>query len=144
MRDIRQDLKERLEAIEADRAAVQKQLEALDVRQAGVQAMLAEEEARIRSRSAGRPELPFGRVSSGAGMEMADLVKMTVGSNRLTFEEIRDEIIRTPYNFGEQKPGRVVQGGILSLVRTGEIAKDKDERYRLTGLNGIPVQGATQ
>jgi hypothetical protein len=143
MRDIREDLRERLQAIAANRAALQKQMDALDASEANVKSLLADEESRVRSATTGRPELPFERVPLVGGMTMTDLIKATlrIHDQRLTFDEVRDEILKTRFDFTDQKPGRVVHGGLLSLMRTREIDKDGSGRYGFPGNNGIPVQG---
>jgi len=143
MRDIRQDLTERIEAIERDRATIQARLSALDEREKNLKAMLAEEEGRILSMTEDRPQLPFAGVTLVGGMPMTDLIKNVLRAKvrRLSFDEVRDEILKTSFNFGDQKPGRVVHGGLLSLIRTEEITKDADGRYGLLiKNNGIPVQ----
>lgn len=143
MRDIRRDLEERLEAFAADRIALQKQLEALSIREASVRTMLADEENRIRSNATPNMELPFERVPLVGGMQMTDLLKTVLRSRRLTFEEVKNEVTKTPYDFGDQKPGRVIHGGLLSLTRTGDITKDVSGRYGFPASNGIPVQERT-
>jgi hypothetical protein len=145
MRDIRQDLQERLDAIEADRAALQKQIDALNLLEASVRMMLAKEEMRIRSFSSDRPELPFGNADLVGGMQITDLIKSTLRRNRrLAFEEVKEQIMKTPFKFEEgQKPGRVIHGGLLSLLRTREIDKDEQERYGIIASGSrIPVQEA--
>jgi hypothetical protein len=148
MRDIREDLQERLEAISADRAALQKQIDALASREASLKMMLAEEESRIRANGAGRPQLPFDRVALVGGMQITDLIKATLRNHRgrLRFEEVKDQIENMPFDFAGQKPGRVIHGGLLSLMRTKEVDKDKEGRYGIimASTNGFPVQGATQ
>lgn len=145
MRDIRRDLEERLDAIAADRAVLHKQLESLDIREKGVRAMLADEEGRIRNNAAPNMELPFERATLVGGMGMTDLIKNTLRAKvrRLSFDEVRDEITKTSFDFHDQKPGRVVHGGLLSLIRTGDITKDADGRYGLLIHSGIPVQERT-
>jgi hypothetical protein len=141
MRDIRQDLQERLDAIAADRGSLHTQLELLDKKEASVKAMLADEESRIRRNASVHMELPFDRVPLVGGMQMTELIKATLrsGSRRLTFDEVKEEITKTPFDFGEQKPGRVVHGGLLSLLRTNEITKDADGRYGLLVNNGAKI-----
>jgi hypothetical protein len=146
MRDIRQDLRERLDAITADRATLQKRLTALEERENTLKSMLAEEESRILDIAADRPQLPFAGVTLVGGMQMTNLIKNTLRAKvrRLTFDEVKDEITKTAFDFGGQKPGRVVHGGLLSLVRTREITKDADGRYGLLiNNNGIAPREMT-
>jgi hypothetical protein len=145
VRDIRQDLEERLSAIESDRTSLQKQIEALQLLEASVRMMLAQEELRVHKVTADRPELPFGSTPLVGGMQITDLIKSTLRrfQRRVTFDEVRDEVLKTPFDFQGQKPGRVVHGGLLSLLRTAEIDKVEYDRYGIIASNnGIPVQEA--
>ncbi len=133
MRDIRPDLQERIDAIAADRAVLQGRLAALDDRERSLKAELAAENSRIRSLAVEREELPFPTIPLVGGMGIGDLIKNTLRSRqrRPSFNELRDEIAQTPYNFSGQKPGRVIQGGLMVLLHSGEVIKDADGRYRL-------------
>jgi hypothetical protein len=141
MRDIRQDLRERLAAIDNDRVVLQNQLDMLSAREASIKAMLADEESRIRANGASNMDLPFERVPLVGGMQMTEIIKAVLRGRRLTFDEVKDEVLKTHFNFGDdQKPGRVVHGGLLSLIRTEELTKDADGRYGLLIRNGLPAR----
>jgi hypothetical protein len=145
MRDIREDLAERLQANEQDRAALQKQLAELESRRVAIKAMLADEESRIRAAAAGRSQLPLPLAAAlVGGMPMTELIKATLRTahRALAFEEVKEKVLKTNFEFGDQKPGRVIHGGLLSLYRTGEIFKDENGRYSFPSSNGIPVQEA--
>lgn len=143
MRDIRQDLKERLDAIDRDRVVLQNQLDILSTREASIKAMLADEERRILSRGAGTGELPFESATLVGGMQMTDLIKSVLRGRRLTFDDVKVDIVKTSFDFAGQKPGRVIHGGLLSLWRAGEIDKDASGRYFFREEKKIPVQEKT-
>jgi hypothetical protein len=147
MRDIREDLTERLHALAAEKAKLQGRIDVIAAHESIAQAMLQNEEDRIARLTVPRAELPFPAEQYGVSPLLGTLIKrvLTVKNRPLTMEEIRDEILRmSNFDFGEKKPGRSIHFGLVSLMNGGEVEKLRDGRWTLVAhQNGqVPVQEA--
>jgi len=146
MRDIREDLRERLDALAADRLRAQEQLTAIESLENNVKATLREEETRIARLSANRAALPFPEsLPSESPLFVGPVIKGVMKSkNRpLGSDEIRDEILNAKsFDFSDKAPGRVIHFGLVSLKNGGEVEQLSDGRWIITGRSGIPVQEA--
>lgn len=144
MRDIRQDLRERLDDIAAERSKLQAQVANLQTLEDTYKAALREEELRIAriSPSAQVKPLPFP-ASSSSGLGPIIMRVFRTKQRALALDEVRDEILTAKaFDFGEKKPGRSVHFGLVALKNGGEIEQLEDGRWRMlpNGLQTVPVQ----
>src|ERR1700686_730000 len=109
MRDIRKDLRERLETVTTERGKLELKLASLQATEAGIKALLRQEEEHFAGLS---PNLfPDG----GAGLAQLIVHAMKTKSRPLDLQEIKDEIAKTPYDFGEKAPGRAIHFALVGL-----------------------------
>ena len=118
MKDIRQDLRERLDAIAAQRADLQLKIATLLASETGLKMLLRDEEERF----AREPRLFPDKVAVN-GTSLRELIEKELRDKRrpMTVEDFKTEILRTTYNFGESKPGRAIQGALMGLKQNGVI-----------------------
>jgi hypothetical protein len=147
MRDIRDDLRERLDDIAAERAKLQAQVGALEALEATYKVALREEETRVGKNSPASQvnPLPFPRETPTSYVLtfIGPVIKqiMRAKGRPLASDEIKDSIIEAKaFDFGEKAPGRSVHFGLVSLKNGGEIERLPDGRWFLA-RNGVPVQG---
>jgi len=154
MRDIRPDLRERLEAEQAAHANLELALDAVEERIEHLEMMLATEDARFAaeaeaqkhgftimpSKEGTAPEgVINGRAPEGAfhatptpapnpAVDIDEFLVKAVARGVKEKDELRDAAIRAGYfNGSQQSPGRVVHAKLLNLVRDGRITKTGDE-----------------
>jgi hypothetical protein len=132
MRDIRNDLRERLQAVGAERMELQAKLSALQGTESGLKALLRDEEERLARQS---PSL-FPPTESINGSGLRELVhKALQEKNRpADLEEIKNDIARTSYDFGDKKPGRAIHFALIGLSQTGVVNRLQDGRWVLGEL----------
>ncbi len=125
MRDIRADLRERLEAAEAEAKAATDRVQI-------IKGMLEAEEARFAS---AQPILPGSIVGVlperipgiSPSLSLDDFLVKAVRRGVSDKEELRDAAIREGYFMGSnQAPGRVVHAKLTNLVRDGSLKKVGD------------------
>ncbi len=146
MRDIRDDLQERLDGIATERVKLQAQVAALEALEATFKTALREEEVRIAksSMTAQTKQLPFPATTS---MFLGDVIKrvMKAKDRPLATDEIRDDIVNSKaFDFGEKKPGRSVHFGLVSLQNGGAVQRLPDGRWTMHNRNGVSVQEKPQ
>ncbi len=136
LRDIRQDLKDRLDTLASDRAKLQSRLDEITALEKSVKTMLHEEETRMEGISNGRAELPFPVVVTSVDLQTVLRSVIKTKNRPLATDEIRDEILRAKaFDFGIKKPGRVVHFGLVSMTNSGELDKLPDGRWALHASN---------
>ena len=119
MRDIRADLRERLEAEHAAFKVLEEQLAASEDRMVSMQQLLELEEARLASVAISQPNGPVIPTES-IDHFLVKAVQRGVSDK----EELRDAAIRAGYfTDSKQAPGRVVHAKLMNLLREEQIAK---------------------
>jgi hypothetical protein len=121
MRDIRDDLRERLRTIEDERAALQAAMKAKGDEALAIMQLLDFEDKRFPAESADAsppPEKPA-----------ADFIVDLARDQRLSKDEIRDALERAGYLRGAETPGRVVHATLVNLERANRIMVDSDGKY---------------
>jgi hypothetical protein len=123
MRDIRTDLRERLDAIATQRLQ-------LDQMESSVRALLVQEEARFAGQSTENLKLlPAGSLSLSALIATI----MASEKRRMKKEEIRDAAIQA-YDFGRRAPGRVLNFTLQGMKKAG-IVDEVDGGWELKGIS---------
>ena len=118
MRDIRSDLKERLDQCVRERRTLEARLSGLQNTEAGIRALLKQEEERFSGMVA--PLFPEGGDRSLSKL----IVHVFKTQNRpLRLEEIKGEIAKTPYDFGDKKPGRAIHFALVGLDQSGLVQR---------------------
>ena len=146
MQDIRDELRERVNALAAERAMLQERLSAVEAQERTFKDALREEENRIAKLNGHRAELPFPALEKTADDQSdvaMQIINLLCAKNRpLDNEEVRDELVRGGIDFRGKKPGRVTHFTLLGLASRGEILRLSDGRYTMPPVQA-PVQGKT-
>lgn len=127
MRDIRADLKERLENIEAERIKLKKQLESLDCRETAIRDLLADEIARMgndQPQLFTRPRLAHeheGESENGAS-PVSKFILETLAEGRPRFlTELKNLAERKGLLADSPSPGRSLNFALVGLQRHGYV-----------------------
>jgi hypothetical protein len=145
MRDIRADLRERLEIAQAEAVALDQAAADAEARVDAIKALLEAEEARLATSNVTPDVAEFTRrVLSGEGpgpafqgitpapvppeMPMDDFLVKAVKRGVSQKDELRDAAIRAGYFKGSvSSPGRVVHAKLTNLVKDGTLVKVGDD-----------------
>lgn len=142
MRDIRDDLRERLQGIDAQRDGLRKSLEALDSEREIVLKML-EFETKRHAYSAQGALTPEARSAAlkAAVAKLADnaiqlssrpiltLVEGLLEKGAYTKDELRAEAETAGMFTGNEAPGRIIHAMVMNLERHGRIRQRADGKY---------------
>jgi len=146
VQDIRDELRERVGALAAERATLQERLAAVEAQEKTFKDALREEENRVAKLNGHRAELPFPIADTTAEhpSDVAmQIINLLCAKNRpLDNEEVRDELVRGGIDFLDKKPGRVTHFTLLGLASRGEILRLPDGRYTMPPEKA-PVRGKT-
>ncbi len=133
MRDIRSDLKERLSQCLTEERTLEARLDAVREKAEGIQALLKDEEDRYANSIV--PLFPDG----DTGRLRKLIVHVFEAQRRpLDLEEIKGEIAKTDYNFGEKKPGRAIHFALVGMGQTGELERLADKRWAMRDTTESP------
>jgi hypothetical protein len=141
MRDIRDDLKERLAAIDAEADKLKAQLESLSLKKAPIQKLLQEEDARF----AKSDQVLFAGVHDEPGKYSTPLSRIILGKIRLnggiaSLEDLKQAAEDAAYNFGEKQPGRSIHFALIGMAQSGLVESMGDSVWKLKEaqtLNGV-------
>ena len=127
MRDIRQDLRERLTALEQRRDQLQSELRVLDDESTAVIRLLDFEDRRFPSNGLDRaPEQPVG-----------DFILGALKARSLTKDEAHDPLVRAGYGQGGEAVGRMAHLALVNLEKAAKVAIGEDHKYCLpTAIDG--------
>lgn len=140
MRDIRKDLLERLEATTAARRKLEVELAAVQMREAGIKSLLKQEEEHFANQHIAM----FAEGESSPSL--AQLILQIIKSKKrpLDLGEIKEEIAKTHFDFGEKAPGRAIHFALVGMDQTGTVERLSDKRWAIKPDKEIPVQEMTQ
>lgn len=136
MRDIRPDLRERLEAISKEQQSLQSRLSELEQTEAGVRVLLLREEQRYSRGSITELHLGDNHVRAG-GTPLAKLIITTArqgGKRWFVLDDFKTAAKEAHFDFGEKSPGRTLHWALVGLTTHGHLecqGTHKDRRYRL-------------
>lgn len=126
MRDIRQDLKERIEAEYARREPLAVALEEIENNIAGLKRLLQAEEDRASGN--GAHKAPPSKPSAS----LEDYLMKMLSKGPKTLQEMRAGAMAAGYFHGsKESPGRAIHGKLLNPLRAKTIVRDDDRKYRL-------------
>lgn len=135
MRDIRDDLRERVAVLEKEQKELEKRLEAVQAQREALRSLLEDEEARWRQfQSSGPQEAPshFGNGHPVGLNPLAGLVYNLLSDGDVWLpSQLTSAAIRRDFPFGQKSPGRVVHAACLSLLREG-LAEQAEGGWRKT------------
>ena len=123
MRDIRPDIKERLDAVEKMRERLLLRLVELDAQETTLREFLTAENARWHSREPtlfGPPRHIEGKVPKEAASPVTHFLTQTMGDGAAwSLERLKDHASNQGVLFGDESPGRSLHGGLLGLKKRG-------------------------
>jgi hypothetical protein len=126
LRDIRQDLRERLASIKAARESMQDNLRQLTEQQATLEKLLEAEEALWQPVT---PSL-FPECEDGTLRQvLIDTLKAKDGAASL--EELKDAATERGVPFGRKQPGRVIHFAMLGMAQNRLVERTADGRWEL-------------
>jgi hypothetical protein len=129
MRDIREDLRQRLMKISAQRAEIQARLEWLNEMEAHVKAALEYERVQAESDQVGLfLEEPSDSERSVTSQFIHEVLSDLKGR---TLDELKAAALRKGLTFGEKNPGRVLHFALVGMKQGGIVDRDSDGRWRL-------------
>jgi hypothetical protein len=154
MRDIREDLRERLDAFAAQRVELERQLAEVQTQETSYKVALRQEEQRIRDLTDSRgaslfptsaPAMNSDAATSSPALTFVILNAMVSKRRPLALDEIKDAISNS-FDFGEKAPGRSIHFGLVGLQRAGEVDRLPDGRWTIAEVpkNGVSTQEKTQ
>jgi hypothetical protein len=140
MRDIRQDLRQRLASLREERDAIQAQLKAklleIDQYEEHLDGLLALEEKRANPSGVGPPSRPSADPSpTELNNEFdQDILTILSGGRELSHSEIKAEMEARNWEAPEGKSlGRQIQGTLVSLMRNRQLVEPAgDGKWRRT------------
>lgn len=148
MRDIRQDLRDRIEDIgkrrTALRATFEEQVQELDDEEESVNAMLAAEERRFGKALLILTSPDEDHVSGASPLSRVILDIAKSESKWLALADFK-RLAANRYDFGKQSPGRTLHRALVGLTRSGRLectGKYEGRRYKLK-QGGIKSERAT-
>jgi len=132
LRDIRDDLKERLAAIDTEADKLKAQLNSLTQKRLSLQALLEEEEARFakgdQNLFAGAPDEP-GKYATPLSKIILGKIKYNGGS--ATLEDLKRAAESAAYDFGEKQPGRSIHFALIGMAQNGLVENLGDGVWRI-------------
>lgn len=139
MRDIRRDLRERLDAVGKERKTLQARLAELDSTEAGIKALLNREERDFGVQPVQRqlPDIVPDQPNGFGYTPLSKLILKIARSNQnrwLSLADFKQAAADEHFDFGEQSPGRTLHWALVGLTANGHLESegtDKDRKYRL-------------
>jgi hypothetical protein len=128
MRDIRQDLRDRLAEIDAEISGLQQDREAIAI-------LLGAEERRWSSQtSESNTRLRLRPITTSTkAPAVRDVINELLSHNNEAWSTatLANAAISRGCDFGGSRPGRAVQGILLGMLNSGRLQKDSDGRWRV-------------
>lgn len=134
MRDIREDLRQRLMKITAQRGELRARLAWLDEMEGHLKAALEYERGQAEFDQTG---LLFDEPVEGERSATALFIREALGDLRAhTLEELKASAHQRGLAFGEKNPGRVLHFALVGMKQGGIVDRDSEGRWRLTESGG--------
>lgn len=133
MRDIRNDLLERLKQMQAQRSILEAQVAELIEREAHLNALLQAEEESVKAgesmgslitastRSNGSYSTPLGQFVLGAFQKQS----------RCSLRQLKEAAKHSGIDFGDKSPGRVIHFLLLGMEQNGIVERLRDGTWQL-------------
>lgn len=132
MRDIRDDLKERLAGIEARRASIRKALAETDDERTAILKLLEFENRRHTAppRSNGLlSSLGSLAAAAAAVYSLPTYIEHALENRPLSKDEIKELTEKAGYFKGEESAGRVLHATLMNMERNGRVRVREDGKY---------------
>jgi hypothetical protein len=129
MKDIRLDLRERLDSIAKDSAALRSKLSQNDAEEGMLKALLQREDDRFGRLEASLPA-PSKRIdgdqSTVGSTPLARLIVNTIrqAPKPVTLDDLKLAAEKVGYDFGTKKPGRVLHWALVAMNENNVIVKN--------------------
>lgn len=137
MRDIREDLQDRLNAVETEYARLQKRISDLEGQKQMLSALLQEERRRWSDSTGEEPS------NGHRPLELSDLIRdiMSDGTSWLG-KGIASIAMQRGYQFGKSKPARVVHSTLIGMQHRLEVQSLGSGRWKLAPKTNGLSEGA--
>ena len=129
MRDIRQDLKERLASVFAKRTSLMKELNEVDEQASMIKALLEAEDSMWREINPPLFEGANEKPSSPLSQVLLDCLRTRAGAASL--DELKDAAVQRGIPFGGKQPGRVIHFAMLGMAQHDLVERTSDGRWEL-------------
>jgi hypothetical protein len=137
MRDIRTDLRERLEDLERQRAELTSKLEDLDAQRVTVGALLDAEQKRFGDAVISHDDGTATVFQMKPVHNLARLMRQFLADgSRLSTQRLAELAVSSGYPFGDKAPGRAVHFGLVGLQRGGHVTRSGDGTWCLANGEG--------
>jgi hypothetical protein len=130
MRDIRPDLRERLQSVRDKRESLQRALDNLSVQEQMYTKLLAGEDAMFEV----PPSTLFdGDEAKPQGSPLSQVLLEALKSKPgpATLQELKDSAARQGISFGAKQPGRVIHFAMLGMAQHNLVTREGDGRWKL-------------
>lgn len=136
MKDIRPELRERIQQIQSKRDIARRQLDELDAIEQSLQTVLNSENELWKSLAPDTPLFQYPqntdeKVNESNGTLPGLLLEFMRDGNSWSIEDFKAELQKRGYPFGEKAPGRVINFALVGLLRPGTVRKQEDGRWQL-------------
>jgi hypothetical protein len=129
MRDIRQDLRERLSSVRTKRESLQRELASVDAQESTISNLLEAEEALWSQVNPPLFEGTEEKPSSPLSQVLLETLKSQSGSASL--EELKRSAVRRGVPFGGKQPGRVIHFAMLGMAQHKLVERKGDGSWTL-------------
>jgi hypothetical protein len=137
VRDIRSDLRERLDAIAKRKVQLKAEAESLDQEEIAVQGLIQREDQRFGVRTSQlvltSPEL--NQSANGFGRTPLSRLILNIlkqNNHALGLDDFKKFAADLGFDFGEQSPGRTLHWALVGLTQSGHLeCFGQDRKYRL-------------
>jgi hypothetical protein len=123
MRDIRQDLRERLNAVITQQTKHQEAIASLENQRQLLADLLKDEQVRWEQSGQSQRELDLdGHQNGHQALELPELVGDIMSTDEKWYASQSATVAtKRGYNFGDRRPGRAVHFTLLGMARRGEV-----------------------
>jgi hypothetical protein len=132
MRDIRQDLRERLDKLESERLELKTQLEQLSRREVTLKALLQEEDSRWATQVGLFPTEREPLLTNGDRTAYAKFLVQAMATHEpMTLDVLKDLAHQKGVEFDGKNPGRVLHFALLGMSQNGVVEMVESGVWRL-------------
>ena len=133
MRDIRQDLQERLEEIEVERAQIGRRIQVVQERAQMVAAMLKAEEQRWAERQAAFPSLtPNGKKAKRVTTPLGRVLVAALADQRQhSLDDLKEAAVNAGMDFGKKHPGRVIHFALIGMQQNKIVERTPSGEWQI-------------
>lgn len=138
MRDIRSDLRTRLEAVGAEREKLVQRLADLDDRQRQFEGVLGDEERRWHSQDS--LFAPNGSDQAPVSELRLFLLETLSDGQSWQFRRIKDRALGLDLSFGKKNPGQAIHASLVAAKRRGLVDQIETGLWRIAKTDAPPAK----